>query len=79
MKILMSSICVAAIMIVLSLPTEVEAQTEVNNTCPVMIGQPIKKKLFVDYQGKRVYLCCRPCVKAFKKNPEKYIPNLYKL
>jgi YHS domain-containing protein len=45
-------------------------------TCPVMIGRPVKEKFFVDYKGERTYLCCAPCVKAFKKNPEKYLKNL---
>ena len=44
--------------------------------CPVMLGRPVKEKFFVDYNGKRIYLCCAPCVKAFKKNPEKYLKNL---
>ena len=47
-----------------------------NAICPVMPGTAVKDKFFVDYQGKRVYLCCRACVKAFKKNPKKYIKRL---
>jgi YHS domain-containing protein len=45
-------------------------------TCPVMPGRLVKEKFFVDYNGKRTYLCCAPCVKAFKKHPEKYLKNL---
>lgn len=44
-----------------------------NQTCPVMPGRPVKEKFFVDYNGNRTYLCCAPCVKAFKKRPEKYL------
>lgn len=47
-----------------------------NMKCPVMPGERVKEKFFVDYQGKRVYLCCRNCVKAFKKRPWKYLKNL---
>ena len=43
--------------------------------CPVM-GGPINKELFVEYQGKKVYLCCEDCVKMFKANPEKYLAKL---
>lgn len=44
-----------------------------NSMCSVMPGHIAKQKFFADYQGKRYYFCCRPCVKAFKKNPEKYL------
>lgn len=52
------------------------AQALTNLTCPVMPGERTKEKFFVDYQGKRIYLCCRNCVIAFKKRPEKYLKNL---
>lgn len=45
-------------------------------TCPVMDGRIINRRLFVDYNGCRVYLCCRPCVVAFKKDPAKYFRKL---
>lgn len=44
-------------------------------TCPVMPGRPVKEKFFVDYNGQRIYLCCAPCIKAFKKHPGKYLKN----
>jgi YHS domain-containing protein len=40
--------------------------------CPVM-KVPIDKKLFVDHDGKRIYLCCRGCIGAVKKDPAKYV------
>jgi YHS domain-containing protein len=43
--------------------------------CPVMGGE-INKKVFVDYQGKRVYFCCKGCPPDFKKDPEKYIKKM---
>lgn len=43
--------------------------------CPVMAGK-IDKKVYADYQGKRVYFCCTGCLDAFKKDPEKYIKQL---
>ena len=44
-------------------------------TCPVMGGK-INKDIFVDHEGKRVYLCCKGCIAEFKKDPAKYIKKL---
>ena len=44
-------------------------------TCPVM-GGPIRKDVFADHDGKRVYLCCGACVDSFKAEPEKYVKKL---
>jgi YHS domain-containing protein len=44
-------------------------------TCPVM-GAPINKKFYTDYQGQRVYFCCNMCPGIFAKNPEKYMKIL---
>lgn len=44
-------------------------------TCPVM-GNPIDKTLYVDYKGKRIYVCCAGCIDEVKKDPEKYIKKL---
>ena len=48
-----------------------KAQTE----CPIM-GNKINKSLFVDDQGKRVYVCCGMCIGKVKADPEKYIKEL---
>ena len=52
---------------------KVKYQTE----CPVMGGE-INKKLFVDVKGKRIYVCCKGCIEAIKKDPDKYIEKLEK-
>jgi YHS domain-containing protein len=44
-------------------------------TCPVM-GGPINKAIFVEYQGKKVYFCCNACPDVFKADPAKYIAKL---
>jgi len=44
-------------------------------TCPVM-GGLINKNIYADYQGNRVYFCCPPCLKEFKKNPDKYVKKM---
>ena len=49
----------------------VKAQT----TCPIM-GEKVNPKVFVDYQGQRIYFCCKGCPAAFNKDPEKYIKKM---
>ena len=41
-----------------------------------MEDNPINKKLFVEYKGKKVYFCCAGCPDVFKANPEKYVSKL---
>lgn len=43
--------------------------------CPVM-GGDINKSLYVDADGKRIYVCCGGCIDAVKKNPQKFIKEL---
>lgn len=45
--------------------------------CPIMGGE-VNKNLFVDYQGKRIYVCCKGCIGTVKKDPAKYIALLEK-
>lgn len=43
--------------------------------CPVM-GGAINKEIFADYQGKRVYFCCKSCMPVFEESPERFIEQL---
>jgi Cu(I)/Ag(I) efflux system membrane fusion protein len=43
--------------------------------CPIM-GGPIDKNVFIEYQGKKVYFCCPGCEETFLKDPEKYLDKL---
>jgi len=43
--------------------------------CPVM-GGLVNKNLYADYEGNRVYFCCPPCLKEFKKNPDPYVKKM---
>ena len=43
--------------------------------CPIM-DRPINKKIFADYEGKRVYFCCRVCQNRFKRDPAKWVKQL---
>lgn len=56
-------------------PVTQAAQTVEQTTCPVM-GGPIDKNIFVEYQGKKVYFCCKDCLATFNADPEKYISKL---
>jgi YHS domain-containing protein len=51
------------------------AQDKLQTVCPVM-GGPINKNVYVDYQGQRLYFCCPACIDLFKKEPEKYLQKL---
>lgn len=68
--VIVAGVCLAQAPATTAAP-EVKAQT----TCPVM-GGAIDKKIYVDAEGKRIYLCCNGCVKAVKKEPAKYIKIL---
>jgi YHS domain-containing protein len=53
----------------------VYAQDHAQTKCPVL-GYPIDKNVYADYNGKRVYFCCTSCIEKFKANPESYIKKL---
>lgn len=53
-------------------------QLKPQTTCPVT-GEAINKSIFVDYKGKRIYLCCNSCIDPVKKDPEMYIKKLEKM
>ena len=55
---------------------DVLAQPLPQMTCPVMPGEKVKGKFYANYHGQRIYLCCRNCVKAFKRHPERYRDRL---
>ena len=55
--------------------TPVKTAVAEQTTCPVM-GGPIDKSIFIEYQGKKVYFCCKACPDVFKADPAKYIAKL---
>jgi YHS domain-containing protein len=40
------------------------------------MGGAINKDLYVDVEGKRIYVCCKGCIKSVKQDPAKYIKAL---
>jgi hypothetical protein len=52
-----------------------QAVAKLQTTCPVMGGK-VNKALYVDRDGKRIHVCCKGCIGAVQKDPEKYIKKL---
>ncbi len=44
--------------------------------CPVMTDQEIDPEIWVEHEGRRVYLCCQKCRRLWDADPAKYAPNL---
>lgn len=44
-------------------------------TCPIM-KLAINKKLFVEYEGRRLYVCCPPCLGKVKADPATYAARI---
>lgn len=70
---------VAAVLLLLAvnyvLAADEKAEGKPQTTCPIMGGK-IDKAIFVDYEGKRVYFCCKACPEKFLKEPAKYIKKM---
>lgn len=47
-----------------------------NKMCPILEEEPGIPEYEVEYEGKRVRLCCKMCIKMFNKNPQKWIDRL---
>jgi len=45
--------------------------------CPVMGGK-VDKAVYADYQGKRVYFCCKGCPDKFLKTPDQFLKKMRK-
>jgi YHS domain-containing protein len=43
--------------------------------CPVM-GGAVDPNVWTEYQGKKVYFCCKECIPKFKQDPAKYMAKL---
>lgn len=61
----------------MEMKSEAKAESAEQTICPVMGGE-INKELYVDHEGKRVYVCCQMCIGKVNKEPEKYISQLEK-
>jgi YHS domain-containing protein len=54
------------------LASAAEQTGEPQKYCPIT-GEKIDKSVYLDHEGKRVYLCCAACKDAFLKDPKKHI------
>jgi YHS domain-containing protein len=78
MKKMIGILGIAAVLIGSGVAGAAEAQVVKKQTlCPVM-GGTVNTNLYVDADGKRIYVCCPGCLSAIKKNPAKYINGLEK-
>lgn len=55
----------------------VESKEILNTICPVS-DEEADPQITYDYKGKTYSLCCKKCLRKFKKDPEKYISRLEK-
>lgn len=65
--------CIAMILLLTLAAAVVYAEPQ--TTCPVMGGK-IKKELYVDVEGYRIYVCCEGCIAPIQADPQKYIEKL---
>lgn len=82
MKVLLSSVFAAVLATTVladppsaQKPAQSQNGSQASNTvCPVSgdeVGS-IGKPVYVEYQGKKIALCCKDCVKDFRRDPAKY-------
>lgn len=47
-----------------------------NEWCPVLTDEPVDSEIWTEFEGGRVFFCCRKCLKKFQANPAAYAANL---
>ncbi len=47
-----------------------------NKKCPIS-GKPVKKNLAVKYNGEKIFVCCKACVKKVKAAPKDFYAKAY--
>jgi YHS domain-containing protein len=59
-----------SIIALLAMPS---AFAEDQSICPIMIEDEIDEDEVVEFQGKKIYMCCGSCIKAWDKSPLYYL------
>lgn len=54
-----------------------EKKEKPQTQCPIT-GAKVDRNLYLDYQGQRIYFCCRNCIEEFEKDKEKYFEKFEK-
>jgi hypothetical protein len=66
-------------LLALALPTALHADEprspNAQKVCPVM-NEPINPNLYVDFEGKRIYVSCTHSLAVVKENPKKFVRQL---
>ncbi len=75
---LLTAACLLVLMAIgtTSCSQEAEANSHTQQYCPVMTGNEIDEDLYVDANGKRIYVCCSACIEAVKADPAQFIGKL---
>lgn len=47
----------------------------VQKICPVR-GESIAPAVSTDYNGRRIYFCCKGCIEQFEKDPSRFLGKL---
>jgi YHS domain-containing protein len=72
-------VCLSVVLMIsgiLAVPSlQAEEPGKAQTLCPIM-GGPIDKTAYADYEGKRVYFCCAGCKSEFLKDPKKHIQKM---
>ena len=55
--------------------TKQERTLKPQETCPIM-GAPIDLERYADHDGKRIHVCCPPCLDAVKADPAAAVATL---
>ncbi len=48
-----------------------------NQMCPVMPEEKVDPSLYVEYKGKKVYVCCEKCAKRVEEDPAVWYAKAY--
>ncbi len=54
------------------------AELKPQENCPIM-GSAVNRDLYVDHEGKRIYVCCPPCLATVRANPAAALRKLAEL
>jgi YHS domain-containing protein len=58
---------------------DVTSKAPKTQTTDAFSGNPIKRNIYADYQGKRIYFCCANSKRQFEGDPERYIAKFREL
>lgn len=73
--------CIASALLIIAIGTascskKTEPTPGKQTTCPVMKEKAINPDLYVDANGKRIYVCCPGCAVQITADPGKYIKQM---